>query len=114
MKKRDTKRGTNMWNKLKKKKTKQWKTGIVTGIAVVLAVGGILCAGSAVQAQSVGKQIQILFPEVEKVEISIVEKKWEFNLTVSEELSKEKVKIMEEWIGELYSEPCEIYQKLKN
>ena len=64
--------------------------------------------------ESITKQIQILFPEVEKVEISIVEKKWEFNLTVSEELSKEKVKIMEEWIGEMYSEPCEIYQKLKN
>ena len=64
--------------------------------------------------ESITKQIQILFPEVEKVEISIVEKKWEFNLTVSEELSKEKVKIMDEWIGELYSEPCEIYQKLKN
>lgn len=67
-----------------------------------------------VSIESITKQIQILFPEVEKVEISIVEKKWEFNLTVSEELSKEKVKIMEEWIGELYSEPCEIYQKLKN
>ena len=64
--------------------------------------------------ESITKQIQILFPEVEKVEISIVEKKWEFNLTVSEKLPKEKVKIMEEWIGELYSEPCEIYQKLKN
>ena len=64
--------------------------------------------------ESITKQIQILFPEVEKVEISIVEKKWEFNLTVSEELSKEKVKIMKEWIGEMYSEPCEIYQKLKN
>ena len=67
-----------------------------------------------VSIEFITKQIQILFPEVEKVEISIVEKKWEFNLTVSEELSKEKVKIMEEWIGELYSEPCEIYQKLKN
>ena len=67
-----------------------------------------------VSIESITKQIQILFPEVEKVEISIVEKKWEFDLTVSEELSKEKVKIMEEWIGELYSEPCEIYQKLKN
>ena len=67
-----------------------------------------------VSIESITKQIQILFPEVEKVEISIVEKKWEFNLTVSEELSKEKVKIMEEWIGEMYSEPCEIYQKLKN
>ena len=67
-----------------------------------------------VSIECITKQIQILFPEVEKVEISIVEKKWEFNLTVSEELSKEKVKIMEEWIGELYSEPCEIYQKLKN
>ena len=49
-----------------------------------------------VSIESITKQIQILFPEVEKVEISIVEKKWEFNLTVSEELSKEKVKIMEE------------------
>ena len=67
-----------------------------------------------VSIESITKQIQILFPEVEKVEISIVEKKWEFNLTVSEKLPKEKVKIMEEWIGELYSEPCEIYQKLKN
>ena len=67
-----------------------------------------------VSIESITKQIQILFPEVEKVEISIVEKKWEFNLTVSEELSKEKVKIMEEWIGELYSEPCEIYQKIEN
>ena len=42
-----------------------------------------------------------------------VEKKRVFNLTVSEELSKEKEKIMEEWIKELYSEPCEIYQKIK-
>lgn len=67
-----------------------------------------------VSIESITKQIQILFPEVEKVEISIVEKKWEFNLTVSEKLPKEKVKIMKEWIGELYSEPCEIYQKLKN
>ncbi|MDD6657323.1 MAG: TIGR00341 family protein [Lachnospiraceae bacterium] len=67
-----------------------------------------------VSIESITKQIQILFPEVEKVEISIVEKKWEFNLTVSEELSKEKVKIMEEWIGELCSEPCEIYQKIEN
>ena len=67
-----------------------------------------------VSIESITKQIQILFPEVEKVEISIVEKKWEFNLTVSEELSKEKVKIMEEWIGELCSEPCEIYQKTEN
>ena len=65
-----------------------------------------------VSIESITKQIQILFPEVEKVEISIVEKKWEFNLTVSEELSKEKVKIMKEWIGELCSEPCEIYQKI--
>lgn len=67
-----------------------------------------------VSIESITKQIQILFPEVEKVEISIVEKKWEFNLTVSEKLPKEKVKIMKEWIGELYSEPCEIYQKPKN
>lgn len=75
-----------------------------------------------VSIESITKQIQILFPEVEKVEISTVEfvneqkkveKKRVFNLTVSEELSKEKEKIMEEWIRELYSEPCEICQKIK-
>ena len=75
-----------------------------------------------VSIESITKQIQILFPEVEKVEISTVEsvneqkkveKKRVFNLTVSEELSKEKEKIMEEWIRELYSEPCEVYQEIK-
>lgn len=75
-----------------------------------------------VSIESITKQIQILFPEVEKVKISTVEsvdeqnkveKKRIFHLTVSEELSKEKEIIMEKWIGELYDEPCEIYQKVK-
>lgn len=75
-----------------------------------------------VSVESVTKQIQILFPEVKKVEIGTieslseqdkVEKKRVFYLTVSEELSEEKESIMEEWIGELYNDPCEIYQEIE-
>lgn len=75
-----------------------------------------------VSVDSVTKQIQILFPEVKKVEIGTieslseqdkVEKKRVFYLTVSEELSEEKESIMEEWIGELYNDPCEIYQEIE-
>lgn len=75
-----------------------------------------------ISIESVTKQIQILFPEVEKVEIGTVEwvdeekqveKKRVVYLSVSKKLSEEKEKILTEWVSELYSEPCEIHQEMK-
>lgn len=61
MKVSGTKRGMSMWNKPEWMKAKHWKTGIVTGVAAILAIGSILCTGNVAQAESAEKQIQILF-----------------------------------------------------
>ena len=69
---------------------------------------------------TVTKEIKILFPEISKVEISIVEsvnKKDEINekrvicLTLTEKLSKDKEEKLKKWMQEIYDERCEIYQK---
>ena len=74
-----------------------------------------------VSVELLTKQIEILFPEVEKVEINTlesmgedkaVEKRKIFNLTVSKKISEEKVIIMEEWLKELYSGECEVCQSV--
>lgn len=75
-----------------------------------------------ISIESLTKQMQTLFPEVEKVEVHMVEtvneqKKTEktrsFQLTVSEKLSSTRESMMEEWLKELYDGPCEIIQKVK-
>ena len=73
-----------------------------------------------VNIATVTKEIKILFPEISKVEISIVEsvnKKDEINekrvicLTLTEKLSKDKEEKLKKWMQEIYDERCEIYQK---
>lgn len=72
------------------------------------------------QIETVTKQIQILFPEVKKVEIGTLEALNEqhelekiklIRLTVSDGIAKDRKQLMQNWLEDLYQEPCEIEEK---
>lgn len=74
----------------------------------------------SVDIATVTKEVNVLFPEINKLEVSIVEsvnKKDEISekrvicITLPEKLAKDREKMLKDWMQEVYNEPCEIYQK---
>ena len=102
---------------LKRRHSEEWYIVVAYGMVQTTNADKASLTGfekENISIESLTKQMQTLFPEVEKVEVHTVEtvneqKKTEktrsFQLTVSKKLSSTRESMMEEWLKELYDGP---------